>query len=110
MESLPPGAVVQQHVEAAGDSNDELVAALQRVPGAQGASGHVIEVEDPLNGEWNVTLRLDEGKVAALVVDLWQIDQMTILDGHGGSLSNATEQRSGARRYPVPRHVRPSSP
>lgn len=76
-------AVVDDDVEAAGHGDDELLQFLVGMPAALRPAWHVVKVIDALDVEGNVAAALDEGEVAAGVLDLRQVDDFAVGDRHG---------------------------
>jgi hypothetical protein len=63
-------AVIENDIETARHGYEELVAGSECVAATVGTSGNIIEIEDPLNLERDVSFRLDERQVASGVGDL----------------------------------------
>src|SRR4051794_363993 len=80
MEALTVDAVVDHHVEAARHRDQELMQALVGMAAALGAAGHVVEVVDALDPEVDVPVALDEGEIAARVLDLREVDDAAARD------------------------------
>ena len=67
-------AVVKSNVKATRDSDDELVACAQGVPGARLASWDIVEIEHSLNFKWNMLVGLDEAQVSSSIGDPGQVN------------------------------------
>jgi hypothetical protein len=61
-----------------------------RMAAALRAARHVIEVVHASNVERCLLAALDEGEVAARVLDAWQLGDDAVGDGHGGSLRSGS--------------------
>ena len=68
-EALAVDAVVDEHLEAAGGGDHELLELLVGVAAAHLAAGHVVQVVDALDVERHLRVVLDHGQVAARVGD-----------------------------------------
>ena len=107
MKSLLVLAVVNNHVEAAGHGDDELMALFQRMTGAIRATGHVVEIEHALDRERNVPLSLDKSQIATRVRDFGQVNDLTLTQFHNDDRLNSILYRNklwfGNFHVPIPR-------
>lgn len=84
METSLGVTVFDDHVEAARHGDDELMAAFQCMPCSVLPPWDVVEIEHSLYGEWQMTIAFNETKISTRVMDSWQVDQLTVVDGvHG---------------------------
>ena len=65
------------------------MAAFQGMARAVGATRHVVEIKDALDGEGNVAVILEKSKVTAGIVDFGQFDYSTLGQIHNSSVQVA---------------------
>ena len=68
--------IVQNDVEAAGEGDDELLQLLVGVPATLAPAGYVVEVVDAPDVEGHMKATLEEGQIAARILDARQLDRV----------------------------------
>ena len=79
MKALFASAVVENHVEAARHGDDELFEFLVAVSAPLCTARYVIEVINPLDVERHMPRPFDEGKIAAMIGNLRQVNDPAFL-------------------------------
>lgn len=79
MISLFAKTIIQDHVEASGHRYDELLQRFVSMTRARCSAWYVVEVIDAFDFEGYVSLRFDEGEIAARIGNLWEVNDLTIV-------------------------------
>lgn len=96
MNSIAAVAIVNCHVEAAQNTDHELLTLNVSMCASVFAARNIIDVKRPLNIEWNIHTAFDRGKIALAVVNTRQIKDFTITNrrfaiAHTASISEVCE-------------------
>lgn len=82
MNALLAFPVVQNHIEAAGHRDNELVQSFVGVAAAFRTAWHVIQIVNPLYCERYLMTSFDEGQVSPWVGDFRQFNNLATLNAH----------------------------
>jgi len=72
MKALFFRAVIEYNVKTSGHRNDQLLKLLVCMPTTIGAARHIVEVIDPLDCEWDVSIPFNKCEVSSRVTNLGQ--------------------------------------
>ena len=82
MKALFVFAVVNNHIKAAGHCDEKLVASFERVPGAIGAAGNVVQIKHPFDAERDMAVGFKEREIAPWIGDLWEFNDAALGEFH----------------------------
>ena len=80
-------AVIQNHIKASRKRDDQLMQILVGVPAALGPAGNIIEIVDTLDVKGHMPASLDEGEIAAGIVESREVNDPALSETHEVSSS-----------------------
>lgn len=80
-------AIIQNHIKASRKRNDQLVQIFVGVPTALGATGNIIEIVNALDVKGHMPPALDEGEIAARIVESRKVNDLALGQTHEVSSS-----------------------
>src|SRR6267143_6230632 len=70
--------IVQDDIKAARHRNNQLMQRFVGVTAPLSAAGDVVEIENPLNCEWDMPLAFNKGQVPTRIGDLGKINNLAV--------------------------------
>ena len=95
MNTGPLMTIVQDYIEAPGNCDDQLSQGPIRVATPFSAPRDVVEVIDPLDLEVHLSVRLDGGEIAPLVLDDGKFDYTTVGERNDRPFLRRSEEVAG---------------